>query len=455
MKIVFLQQLWYEWQAPMIFSSIAKKKKHDTAMYIKTSPVKAAQKAISEKADLIVFSSITSGNMQFVYECAARIKQRKDIPILIGGVYVSLYYEKISMQNIDFLGIGEGEYTFSLLLDAIENKTYYGDIPGLGYQRHKKLIVNQPQSVCNLDEIPSMDRMLYYKYQLLRREKVRMFYSGRGCKYECSYCCVPILLELDATAAKVRKKSPEAMIIEIQEVQDKFGLKAAFFQDDTFTQDRVWLLKFLELYKRNINKPLMCMSRAINIDEEIADALAANGCVSVGIGLETANENTREKLNRKETNNHIRNAILLLRERGIKVTTFNMLGIPDESMRDIMKTIIFNHENRVESSWGVLYQPYVKDKVINCCQEDNGNFYTKLGYDCPDKKHIEQIQKLYPLLVRWPGLQRTILHFMPDFLAYFIFAFNSFFREIFIWKRSFILTLIVGVKNQILYKKNK
>lgn len=454
MKIVFLQQLWYEWQAPMIFSAIAKCKEHSTVMYIKSSPRVAAKMALLENADLVVFSSITSGNMQFVYECAMYIKQHKDIPIIVGGVYVSLFYKEISMKNIDYLGIGEGEYTFSFLLDAIENSTPIDNIPGLGYKCRNELVVNKPKIVNNLDKIPIMDRNLYYKYSLLRREKVRMFYSGRGCSYECSYCCVPLLTRLNDNIPPIRKKSPEAMIFEIKEVQNEFGLKAVFFQDDTFTQDRKWLLSFLNLYKEHINKPLMCMSRAVNIDEKIACALAESGCISVGIGLETANEKTREALNRIESNDHIRNAIVLLKSKGIRVTTFNMVGIPEETLNDMRETIIFNNENKVESSWGVLFQPYRKEKNIKNANGSNGNFYTKLGYDRPEKKQIELIQKLYPILVKWPNLQKVLIKYTPNFVADLYFKMNSFLREIFIWRRSFILTLLIGLKNQLLYKKN-
>lgn len=437
----------------MIFSAIAKEKNHSCVLYIIPSVSMAAKRVFSENADLVVFSSITSGNMQYVYDCAKTIKMWRNIPIFVGGVYVSLFYKSLNMKNIDYLGIGEGEYTFSFLLDALEDRLPFCDVFGLGYMRDGQLLINKSKIICNLDQLPFMDRELYYKYSVLKNEKVRMFYSGRGCKYNCSYCCVPNLIQRSSSVPSIRKKSPEYMVLEIQDVQKKYGIKASFFQDDCFTQDYEWLIHFLSLYKKKINKPLMCMSRAVDITSDVANALAHSGCVSVGIGLETANEDIRMNLKRKESNIQIEQAIRLLHEHNIKVTTFNMLGIPNESLESINQTILFNHENRVESSWGVLYQPYLNEDAKESYQ-NRGNFYSNLGYECPESEKIEMIQKLYPILVRMPQLQKILLRLVPKSVAYLVFSLQSFFREITIWRRSFILTLVIGIKNQLIYKSS-
>ena len=46
MKIVFLQHLWYEWQAPMILSAIAKQKGHTAELYIEPNPITAALRVV-------------------------------------------------------------------------------------------------------------------------------------------------------------------------------------------------------------------------------------------------------------------------------------------------------------------------------------------------------------------------------------------------------------------------
>jgi len=408
---------------------------------------------------LIVFASITSGNMKYVYECAEHIKKRIDIPIIVGGVFISLHYQEISMQHINFLGIGEGELTFSFFLDYLVSKVNIESVPGLAYIVDSKMIINKPKAIYDIDTIPRIDRDLYYKYALFRKEKVRMFYSGRGCLYNCSYCCVPLLNKIDPCIPIIRKKQPEKLIDEILYVNKQYGLKAAFFQDDTFTQDKEWLMRFLPLYKKHINKPFMCISRASDIDVDIANAFLYCGCIGVSMSLETANENIRLSiLNRKETNQQIVNTIKLLKDRKIKITTLNMVGIPGETLSDIFNTIQFNRENKVDSAWGILFQPYVNVDLFNIKksrEDDIGNFYSELGYECQESKQLELIQKLYPILINHPKLQKVIIKVIPHLLASLIFSVYSFYREIHLWKRSFFITLINGLKNQIQYKKNK
>lgn len=254
----------------------------------------------------------------------------------------------------------------------------------------------------------------------------------------------------------MRRRSPYSLVDEIVQVQKRYGLKAAFFQDDTFTQDKAWLRIFLPLYKEKVGKPLMCMSRAADITPEIVDLLKLAGCVSVGIGIETSNEKTRESvLGRCESNQCILSAISLLKDRHIKVTTFNMIGIPSENMADVKQTIAFNHDTKVDSPWGVLYQPYVKPgEGLAPSQNFFGNFYSRLGYDHPESTKMEKVQKLFPLYVKHPLLMKIFNKAIPAPVAYFLFASYSFLREIRVWRRSFFITLWVGMKNQLVYKKN-
>ena len=454
MKIVFLQHLWYEWQAPMILSAIAKQKGHTAELYIEPNPITAALRVVERGADLVAFASVVTGNMDYVYACAKQIKEIAEIPIVAGGPHISLFYKNLSLEFIDYMEVGEGELSFAGLLDVLENKASIYNVPGLYYADKGSYRINQPKTIANLDTIPVVDRDLYYSYGVFRNEKVRLFYSGRGCKYSCKHCCVPLLSQLNCQP-QVRRRAPDSLVDEILQIKQRYGLKAAFFQDDTFTQDPLWLEDFLPLYRDKIGKPLMCMSRAADITSRTAELLKAAGCVSVGIGIETSNEKTRMTvLGREEGNQYISEAISLLKNNGIKVTTFNMIGIPSETMQDVIDTIRFNHENRVDSPWGVLYQPYIgKGKALSQ-NSYFGNFYSKLGYDHPESAHMEKVQKLLPLLVKGPRFINILIKVIPAPAAYLLFAAYSFLRDVRIWRRSFFITLWVGIKNQLVYRKN-
>lgn len=450
MKIVFLQQLKFEWQAPMIFSAIAKKKGCETKLYIEGKCNKAVEKTFKEKPDLIVFASITMGNYTYVKKCAELIKKQSNILILVGGIHITMNYRNLDMSNIDIFGIGEGEHTFSGIIDMLRQKKEIHEIPGIAYRHNGELCVNKPKHVENLDSLLFPDYDLYYRYFTFRNEKVRMFYSGRGCNYLCKYCCVPYA---NRNVKRVRKRTPISLINEMMEVDQKYGMKAAFFQDDSFTQDKAWLKEFLPLYKKNIGKPLMCLSNAQDLDEDTIYLLKEYGCVSIGIGVETINNQLRHRLNRADTDQQIVNSLFYAKKAGLKITTFNILGLPDEALEDIKKTIDFYRYFKVDSIWCVLYQEFIK-KDEEYKETNIGNFYLSVSQDTLNNKQIETIQKMMPVIVRHPWVLAFTKYKLVQKTAYLFFAYASYIREIKLWRRSIIYTFLFGIHNQYYYFKN-
>jgi len=93
---------------------------------------------------------------------------KPSIKIVLGGPHVHLYpQETISLANVDYLVIGEGEKTFKNLLDNIDDKAELRKIPGLVFKNDGE-IVNTGFCLFseNLDEIPFPARHLvpYKKY---------------------------------------------------------------------------------------------------------------------------------------------------------------------------------------------------------------------------------------------------------------------------------------------------
>ncbi len=77
------------------------------------------------------------------------------------------------------------------------------------------------------------------------------------------------------------------------------------------------------------------------------------------MGLETANEENRIKvLNKKVTNKQIVDAVALLKDRGIMVQTFNMVGIPCEKLEHVMNTMCFNREIKTDFTWISFFRTY-------------------------------------------------------------------------------------------------
>src|SRR5207245_532111 len=121
----------------------------------------------------------------------------------------------------------------------------------------------------------------------------------------------------DGLGKYVRYRSPENVIEEIRQVQSKYGIRTVGFIDDTFTTNRKWLLRFLEIYREEIKLPFTCLVRANELKEHVAEALGKSGCRYVSFGIEVGNENIRNNiLARHMTDEQIRNAAMLMHKYG-------------------------------------------------------------------------------------------------------------------------------------------
>ena len=94
-----------------------------------------------------------------------------------------------------------------------------------------------------------------------------------------------------------------------------------------------------ELERRGLRVPFECISRADRINEEIADALAAMGCVRLWIGAESGSQRVLDAMRRLTTAEDVQIKTAMLQARGIEVGMFIMLGYDGEEDRDLEATV--------------------------------------------------------------------------------------------------------------------
>ena len=112
------------------------------------------------------------------------------------------------------------------------------------------------------------------------------------------------------------------------------------------------------------------MARANELDEESVIGLKNSGCLNIYIGVETGNENLRNKiLKKKLTNKQIINATGSLREYNVRFGTYNMFGLPGETLDLAFETIKFNHLLKPDYTINNIFQPYPKTELANSAAE--------------------------------------------------------------------------------------
>jgi radical SAM superfamily enzyme YgiQ (UPF0313 family) len=194
------------------------------------------------------------------------------------------------------------------------------------------------------------------------------------------------------------------------------------FRDDTFIVDYESYLKpFLAEYRRQIGLPFSCLVRGDLTTEEVVADLARSGCFAVKMGVESGNEYLRNKIMKKRlSNEEIRQAMALYRKYGIMVQTSNILGSPGETLDTAWETMEFNAELKPEHAWCSLIQPYPGTKLQDLVMKEGllppgfnpdefeQSYFMTTPVDMENKREITNLQKLFPLGVRYPWMQPLI-----------------------------------------------
>ena len=338
------------------------------------SPKKFIREVDFHRPDMVAFSS-TTHQYPYVQRYLDLLKGNRHIPTIIGGVHATMASEEVIAEpNVDMVCRGEGEMPMLRVAEAMAAGEDTSRIKSIWAKtREGEIIRNEiGPLVEDLDELPFPDREFFGIEAILRKNGYKMaVLAGRGCPYSCSYCSNRAYGELyGKNSHYVRKRSVGNVIEELRMLKGRYHIKIVAFQDEVFVLDRQWLREFSERYRREIALGFQCLARPEQIDNETVSLLKDAGCLSVSLGVETGNEDMRQRiLNRMTSNEQILNAFRLLKESGIDRLSFNMIGIPGETAATIEESIAF--ARRLDPDWiGLtLYHPYPGTPLAEHCYE--------------------------------------------------------------------------------------
>jgi anaerobic magnesium-protoporphyrin IX monomethyl ester cyclase len=277
------------------------------------------------------------------------IKQHLHIPIVVGGPHPTYSPEMIHAVGIDIICRGEGELAMLDLAEALEHDGDVTQIRNLYVKmRNTTIHRNDIRPAAPLDDLPPPDRELYYKYRFLRDMPMKRFISSMGCPYPCTFCHEPVIRDMyrkDMKSEYLRRKSVARTVAEIKYIAERYPLNHVHFSDDLFfiRNNYKWLEEFADIYPREVGIPFNCNIRYDSVNQHAADLLEQANCYGAAVGLESGNEEIREVVIRKRSKNeHIVEGARLLREKGIKVLTTNMIGLPGETLDNAFETVELN-----------------------------------------------------------------------------------------------------------------
>ena len=330
-----------------------------------------------------------------------------DTITIIGGPHPTCLPDQAMtyLEAADYGFTGEAEIGLPLLLNNIsaKSKKSFSSIPGLIRRKNSKIMINKPIRLKNLDSLghPAWDLIQPQEYPhegaaggFVRNFPVAPIMTTRGCPCLCTFCAGPVIF-----GHKIRFHSLKNILSQIDILYHKFGIREIQIVDDNFTFNINFAKNFCsQVIKKDYNLSFYIPSgiRIDRIDEELAVLMRKAGFYDIAVGIESGSDRILQSIKKNTSVSQICEKIKLIRKAGLEVNGFFVIGFPDETPGDIIKTI------------NLACKLDLKRASFSCCQPLPG---TEIYYNLKKNGKLKAIN--------WEKTHFSKISFIPDKLTYF------------------------------------
>lgn len=337
----------------------------------KSGPIwKAIKSTIAEYNPTVVGISAKSQNFASAHIVAQIAKEINERTIVImGGPHPSMVGSNLLVYpEIDICVKGEGENTIVELLDAIEHQRTFEGIQGIAYRRGGNIVENAPREpISNLDSLcfPHENAPEVLKdYDQYPPTAFSHIFAIRGCPFNCFFCG-----SRNIWARKVRFRSPENVVEEIKALQRK-GIRYIRFDDDIFGTSKQYLDSLCTGLIAHCPKLKWdCELHVKLINTQTIPLMKEAGCWQIQIGIESGNNEMLKKIRKHITIEEALSACKLVKEHGINVSAFFIVGFPWETEDTLNDTFTAMKLVECDSLVYSIFTPYPGTEAFELCKE--------------------------------------------------------------------------------------
>ena len=295
----------------------------------------------------IVLTSTTNSTIDFDIEILNNLKKlKKEIILTIkGAIFFKApvtILKSLNLNQIDFLIGGEVEFAFKDLVIQINSKKHdYKSVTGIFFRNNDgewNSSIFENWNV-DIDDLEFPDRSIINNKLYIRPdtgEPQATIATSRGCPASCIYCLTPSI-----SGKKVRFRSPDSIVKELEDCYFNYGIKNFFFKSDTFTIDKIWVTEVCNNIKKSkINNKIswVANSRVRPLELETLTAMKSAGCWLVAFGFESGSDETLKKIKKGATVEDNLKAAQLTKKAGLKLYGFYLVGLPWENLNHLKAT---------------------------------------------------------------------------------------------------------------------
>jgi radical SAM superfamily enzyme YgiQ (UPF0313 family) len=272
------------------------------------------------KPDIVFVTSMMTYWYPGVFDAIRLVKRVfPDIPVVLGGNYVTLCTKHAESSGADIIVPGEGEQKIPAVI-----KSLLGD------------------ELTNIPDPSSLDLYPYPAHDLLPFKDQIPILTSRGCPFRCDYCASHLL------SNTFKRRDAIRVVDEISHWIKQFNIMDYSFYDDALLIEPEELA--IPMMKEIIRRKLSCQFHCPNglhireVSSELSNLMFQAGFKTIRFGFETSNEERQRALGGKVTGEQLKEAVIHLKRAGYEtrdIGIYLLCGLPGQEAEEVAESILY------------------------------------------------------------------------------------------------------------------
>ena len=223
----------------------------------------------------------------------------------------------------------------------------------------------------DLDSLPNPAReLLDLDRYRMKKKRSTMIITSRGCPHGCAYCSTHLVM-----GASFRTRSPEAILQEMIECRDRYGIEIFDIEDDNFTFDQERAKRLMKLIaetfgEQEIELTAMNGISFASLDGETLRLMKKAGFHTINLSYVSIDPFIKTRMERPRASFDFNEILEGANRVGLNVIAYAIFGMPGQTIEEMVDTLIYLMGKRVLIGPSVYY-PTPGTPLFERCKKGN------------------------------------------------------------------------------------
>ncbi len=293
------------------------------------------------------------------------------LPVVWGGWHASLFpAETLAEESIDIIVKGQGEISFTELLERLTSKQSLSGLQGICYKENGIVKMNMDRHLADINSFPPLnyDLIDVKGYRKLSGKNQIDYISSQGCRFRCAFCADPAMYKRGwhgYSAARIGE--------EIEQLWKKYGFEHVHFQDETFFTNKK---RVRGVAAQFIDRKLpitwfgtMRADQGVRLDNDTWEMCKKSGLKKIMVGMEAGTQQMLDWMQKDIKLEDIFDTAEKCVHYDIAIIFSVIVGFPGETAESVSETLSVVKRLRKMSANFVVsiyyYKPYPGNKIAD------------------------------------------------------------------------------------------